>query len=57
MIIILLPLFLCGCVSYTELNELGIIDMILIDKDDDKYAVEKGSTAIDELIPSIVNEE
>jgi len=28
-----------GCVSYTELNELGIIDMILIDKDNDNYLV------------------
>lgn len=28
-----------GCVSYTELNELGIIDMILIDKDNDNYVV------------------
>jgi len=28
-----------GCVSYTELNELGIIDMILIDKNDDNYVV------------------
>lgn len=28
-----------GCVSYTELNELGIIDMILIDKNNDNYLV------------------
>ena len=34
-----LLLYTTGCVSYTELNELGIIDMILIDKKDNKYIV------------------
>ena len=38
-IIFLFPLLITGCVSYTELNELGIIDMILIDKVDDKYVI------------------
>lgn len=38
-ILLLVPLLVTGCVSYTELNELGIIDMILIDKIDDKYVV------------------
>ena len=40
LILLLLVIFLTtGCVSYTELNELGIIDMILIDKDNDNYIV------------------
>lgn len=38
-IIFLFPLLVTGCVSYTELNELGIIDMLLIDKVNDKYVV------------------
>jgi len=38
--LIILFLFLTtGCVSYSELNELGIIDMIAIDKDNDEYTV------------------
>jgi len=32
-------IYTTGCVSYTELNELGIIDMILIDKINDQYIV------------------
>ena len=40
LILLFLVIFLStGCVSYTELNELGIIDMILIDKDNDNYLV------------------
>ena len=42
LILLFLVIFLStGCVSYTELNELGIIDMILIDKDSnsDNYIV------------------
>lgn len=36
LMLLFLVIFLStGCVSYTELNELGIIDMILIDKDND----------------------
>lgn len=38
-IILLISITLTGCVSYSELNELGIIDMILIDKKDDQYIV------------------
>lgn len=38
-ILVLLLSLITGCVSYTELNELGIIDMILIDKVDDEYIV------------------
>lgn len=40
LILLFLVIFLStGCVSYTELNELGIIDMILIDKIDNNYTV------------------
>lgn len=40
LILLFLVVFLTtGCVSYTELNELGIIDMILIDKDNNNYVV------------------
>lgn len=38
-LLVLVILLTTGCVSYTELNELGIIDMILIDKDNDNYIV------------------
>lgn len=38
-VIFFLTFCITGCVSYTELNELGIIDMILIDKIDDEYVV------------------
>ena len=38
-ILILLLSLITGCISYTELNELGIIDMILIDKVNDEYIV------------------
>ena len=38
-ILVLLLSLITGCVSYTELNELGIIDMILIDKVDNEYIV------------------
>jgi len=38
-LLIVICFFMTGCVSYTELNELGIIDMILIDKKDDNYIV------------------
>lgn len=39
LILILLLIFTTGCVSYSELNELGIVDMILIDKDNSQYVV------------------
>ena len=39
LILILLLVFTTGCVSYSELNELGIVDMILIDKDNNQYVV------------------
>ena len=39
LIIVFLGITLTGCVSYMELNELGIIDMILIDKVDNQYVV------------------
>lgn len=39
LIIILFTFLITGCVSYSELNELGIIDMIIIDKKDDEYIV------------------
>ena len=39
LIIILFMFLITGCVSYSELNELGIIDMIIIDKKDDEYIV------------------
>lgn len=38
-IILIFSIALTGCVSYSELNELGIIDMILIDKKDNQYIV------------------
>lgn len=37
LIIILFSFLITGCVSYSELNEIGIIDMIIIDKTDDNY--------------------
>mgnify|MGYP006955113091 FL=1 len=39
LVLILLIVFTTGCVSYSELNELGIVDMILIDKDNNQYVV------------------
>lgn len=39
LILIILMIFTTGCVSYSELNELGIVDMILIDKDNNDYVV------------------
>ena len=47
LIIILLSFSMTGCVSYMELNELGIIDMIVIDKNNDNYIV-----TINMLIPN-----
>lgn len=35
----LLCFFLTGCVSYMELNELGIVDMIVIDKIDKNFVI------------------
>lgn len=47
-IIIVVFLFsITGCVSYSELNELGIIDMIIIDKKDNEYVV-----SINMLLPT-----
>jgi len=47
-IIIILSLFLItGCVSYSELNELGIIDMIIVDKENEEYKV-----SINMLVPT-----
>lgn len=37
--ITLLLLLTTGCVSYSELNELGIIDTILIDKNNNEYTI------------------
>lgn len=39
LILFLLPIFFTGCINYTELNELGIIESIGIDKDDNNYFV------------------
>ncbi len=47
LIITCLLLLTTGCVSYMELNELGIIDMILIDKDEQNYII-----TINMLIPN-----
>lgn len=46
LLILLFSFTLTGCVSYSELNELGIIDMVLIDKEEDNYKV-----TINMLIP------
>lgn len=47
LIFLLSTFIITGCVSYSELNELGIIDMIIIDKKDNKYIV-----SINMLIPT-----
>lgn len=36
-ILLILLINLTGCINYTELNELGIIDMIIIDKKEDTW--------------------
>ncbi|MBQ7136845.1 MAG: hypothetical protein IJO43_02570 [Bacilli bacterium] len=46
-LIFLLSLFMTGCVSYSDLNELGIIDMVAIDKIDNEYVV-----SINMLLPN-----
>ena len=38
-ILIFFPFFLTGCINYTELNELGIIESIGIEKKDDQYLI------------------
>jgi len=46
-IIIIFSFSVTGCVSYSDLNELGIIDMIIIDKKDKEYVV-----SINMLLPT-----
>ena len=46
-LIVIIVIFTTGCVSYSELNELGIIDIIAIDKKDNEYIV-----SINMLIPT-----
>lgn len=46
-LIFILLLFITGCVSYSDLNELGIIDMIVIDKINNEYVV-----SINMLLPT-----
>lgn len=38
-LLLFLPFFLTGCINYTELNELGIIETIGIDKQENEYLV------------------
>lgn len=50
LLILILPFFLTGCLNYTELNDVGIINTLGIDKNDKNYIID-----INMLTPTTTN--